>query len=309
MNHYYCTTSEFPSHVTTGVSYGTNIQALVCYLSVYQHIPFKRLSQTIEAFYGISVSQGTVSNILNRMRKKATPAYEHIRHSIENASVVGADETGRKTDGGPRWMWTFQNDLLTYLFSNKSRGKAAIDKHFPNGFPRSILVTDRHGSYFNVETTGHQICLAHLLRNLTFLDEFDGNQNWAKRMLEMLRDGIHIRKSIPFEQIDKQHFKDRFDVLMQENLEHLDNKFGALQKSLIKHKDHLFTFLENPDVPPDNNASERSIRPVKVKLKGGGMFKSDEGGDNFATLYSIVHTAAKNNQNPFEALVAVAKYG
>ncbi|MFV0392578.1 MAG: transposase, partial [Paludibacteraceae bacterium] len=88
MNHYYCTTSEFPSHVTTGVSYGTNIQALVCYLSVYQHIPFKRLSQTIEAFYGISVSQGTVSNILNRMRKKATPAYEHIRHSIENASVV-----------------------------------------------------------------------------------------------------------------------------------------------------------------------------------------------------------------------------
>lgn len=241
--------------------------------------------------------------------QKSNSAYQFIRRSIENASVVGGDETGCKIDGALHWMWTFQNELCTYIFSNQSRGKVAIDKHFPNGFPNSILVTDRHSSYFNVEAYGHQVCLAHLPGNLTFLDEFDANQNWTERMLALLRDSIHKRKSIPIEQINAQKFKDRFDVLMQENLEHLNDKFRSLQKSLIKHKDRLFTFLENPAVPSDNNASERSIRQIKVKQKVSGMFKSDDGGDNFATLYSIVHTAKKNNQNPFEALVAVAKYG
>lgn len=305
----HCTTSEFPSYVTSGVSYGPKIQGLAAYLSCCQHIPFKRLRETLENFYGIQLSEGTISNILNRMRKKAAPAYQAIRDKIEKSAVVGADETGCKVDGELQWMWTFQNKLATYIYQDVSRGKAAIDKHFPEGLPNSILVTDRHTSYFNLETAGHQICLAHLLRNLTYLDELEPEQDWAKRMLELLRDSIHERKSTEFEHIDYQHFKDRFDSLMQENLDEFDEKFQALQKSLVKHENHLFTFLQNPDVPPDNNASERTIRPLKIKQKVSGMFKSDEGSDNFATLYSIAHTARKNGQNPFEALVAVAKYG
>jgi hypothetical protein len=37
------------------------------------------------------------------------------------------------------------------------------------------------------------------------------------------------------------------------------------------------------------------------------MFKSDNGGDNFTQLYSIVDTARKHNQDPFLALIATAK--
>ncbi|MDR0574435.1 MAG: IS66 family transposase, partial [Tannerella sp.] len=54
------------------------------------------------------------------------------------------------------------------------------------------------------------------------------------------------------------------------------------------------------------NASERCIRPLKVKQKVSGMFKSDDGADAFCQLHSIVHTAGKNNQDPFLALIAVA---
>jgi len=65
--------------------------------------------------------------------------------------------------------------------------------------------------------------------------------------------------------------------------------------------------LEHIEPPYDNNASERSIRPLKVKQKISGMFKSENSADAFCQLHSIVDTAKKNNQNPFLALIDVAE--
>ena len=40
----------------------------------------------------------------------------------------------------------------------------------------------------------------------------------------------------------------------------------------MKWQDHIFTFLFKPEVPFDNNGSERAIRNVKVKQKVSGGF-------------------------------------
>jgi hypothetical protein len=280
---------------------------VVAYLSVVQHIPFKRLVGLIKDFYGMEISQGTVSNMLNRMRKQSLPAYHVIREAIEKSVVTGADETGEIVNGKLHWMWIFQNKLFSYIFQHPSRGKEAIDAHFPDGLPRSIMVTDRHRSYFNMDTAGHQLCLAHLLRELVYLQELNKEQTWASDMLELLRDSIHQRKTISFAEIDAASIKDRFDVLLKKDLSALDPKYESLRKSLDKYREYVFTFLQNPDVPCDNNATESKVRPLKVKQKVSGMFKSDNGGDNFTQLYSIVDTARKHSQDPFLALVAVAK--
>jgi transposase len=302
-----CNRGTFPAHVKPGVSYGVNLHAVTAYLSTVQHIPFKRLTGILKDLYGIEISQGTVSNILNRMRRQSRPGYEAIRQSIEKSPVAGADETGEHVNGILHWMWVFQNALATYIFQHASRGGAAIDGHFPKGLPESILVTDRHRSYFNMETAGHQICLAHLLRELLYLEELDKTQKWASSLLELLRYSIHQKKSKPLNEIDADSIRERFDALMNQDLSLLDKQFGALQKSLIKHDGHVFRFLEHADVPYDNNASERSIRPLKVKQNVSGMFKSENGANAFCQLYSIVDTARKNNMDPFMALVAVAE--
>lgn len=302
-----CNRGSFPSSVKTGVSYGPNLHAAVAYLSTVQHIPFKRLVETINDFYGIKISQGTVSNMLNRMRKQSKSAYEAIRQRIEQSAVVGADETGEHLNGKLHWMWVFQNLLLTYIFQHPSRGKAAIDEHFPEGLPQSVLVTDRHSSYFNMETAGHQLCLAHLLRELLYLDELDSQQKWTTQILELLRNSIHQRKTIPFDQIDIGEIGKRFDDLLEQDLLQVNQKIRALQKSLIKHREHILQFLVFEELPYDNNASERAIRPIKVKQKVSGTFKSNDAADAFCQLFSIVDTARKNSQDPFLALIAVAE--
>ncbi len=56
---------------------------------------------------------------------------------------------------------------------------------------------------------------------------------------------------------------DGFGIL----LEPKHKEMITFQKRIIKYRDHVFTFLYHPDVPPDNNGSERAIRNVKVKKK------------------------------------------
>ena len=53
--------------------------------------------------------------------------------------------------------------------------------------------------------------------------------------------------------------------------------------------------------------SDRSLRPVKNKLKVSGQFKSTEDTQQYATLQSIVQSARKCGQDPLIALLAVAE--
>ena len=88
-----------------------------------------------------------------------------------------------------------------------------------------------------------------------------------------------------------------------------DKNFKELitfQKRLIKYRAYFFTFLYHPEVPPDNNASERAIRNIKVKQKISGQFKSPDGAFGFAVLRSITDTIIKNNQNVLSSLKVIA---
>lgn len=93
--------------------------------------------------------------------------------------------------------------------------------------------------------------------------------------------------------------------LLGESLSHLDDEFGRFKKGILKVKDYLFTFLSNPLVPYDYKASERGVR--KIKQKVSGCFRTDDGADDFAKLYSIAETAMKNGNSKFNAILAVVQ--
>ena len=80
-----------------------------------------------------------------------------------------------------------------------------------------------------------------------------------------------------------------------------------VKKGILKVKDYLFTFLSDPHVPYDNNASERGVRKIKIKQKVSGCFRTDSSADDFAKLHSIAETAMKNGNSKFNAILAVVK--
>lgn len=302
----HCNKIEFPKEVRSRVSYGSTIRSLIAYLNCSQYIPYNRLTEVMQDCFGVKLSQGTIDNTLKYMSDKSLCAYNEIRNRVEQSRVVGADETGENINGELHWLWAWQTDKLTYIHSDKSRGKLAIDKQFKNGLSKSILVSDRHSSYFKMNVADHQICLAHILRELTFLTELDTKQKWSSQCAELIRDAIHKRKTESWEKIDRNSILDRFENLLTICTDNLHQKIIAMIKSLTKYKEFVFKFLFDPDVPYENNASERAVRNLKVKQKISGMFRSHAGANTYCQIHSIAQTAKKNNQNPFLAILAVA---
>lgn len=289
------------------IKYGDNIRALVSYLNVVQCIPFKRIAELISDLCGQRISEGTIQNILKGNSAKSDKTYDEIRKRIECAPVVGADETGAAVGKQLHWNWIFQTDALTYVYQLKSRGQEAVDSKFPNGLPHSTLVTDRKQTYFKMNVKDHQVCLAHLLRNAEYLNELDAKQDWSRRFIHLLAHAIDLRRNKTITQRKIKVLKTKMKNLLGESLSHLDDEFERFKKGILKVKDYLFTFLSNPLVPYDNNASERGVRKIKVKQKVSGCFRTDSGADDFAKLHSIVETAMKNGNSKFNAILAVVQ--
>ena len=173
----------------------------------------------------------------------ANNAYEEIRKRIECALVVGADETGAAVGTQLHWNWIFQTDALTYVYQLKSRGQEAVDSKFPNGLPHSTLVTDRKQTYFKMNVKGHQVCLAHLLRNAEYLNELDTKQDWFRRFIHLLAHAIDLRRNKTITQRKIKVLKTKMKNLLGESLSHLDEEFERFKKGILKVKDSMLYLL------------------------------------------------------------------
>lgn len=299
--------SEFPKGITNHVQYGPNIESSVAYLSVYQYLPFNRLKECMNHLFKIDMSEGTIDNMLIRMSKKAKPVYDRIKESITQSKHGGSDESGVKVNGIKFWIWVWQTMLSTYITYSASRGMKTIDSEFPEGLENMILNTDRWAAQLKTKTAGHQLCSAHILRDANFVDKVD-KLDWAKRLNEILKRGLELKKrQLEYSKNDPLviELEHDLDVLLHENIpKELYKTSHVLQKSLLKHRDCIFTFLYHKDTPPDNNASERAIRNVKVKQKVSGQFKS--GLEQFCILRSVIDTSIKRGVDVMFTLSSIA---
>jgi len=301
--------ATFPEGVTPGISYGENVGSFAAYMNVRQFLPFHRLAELYRYVLNIPISVGTLVELVNRVANKAIPAYELIRDRVENSRTNGGDETGMKINGQKGWFWTLQSTLYTFIIASLNRGAQTLHEHFPKGFVFSVLIHDCWKCYFKVAAVAHQICLAHLLRELNHVSECY-KLKWSTDLKQLLVDTMAYKKTLRPEDYHKTLtqrtvFEERLTKLLQEHIRKKHPIAISLQNRLVKYRQHILTFLYYHQVPPDNNGSERAIRNVKVKQKISGQFKSFEGAENFAILRSVIDTAIKNNLNPLHSLTQI----
>ena len=183
------TLSELPAYLQGNIQYGTDVNSLVGYFSVRHYLPYNRIAEMMRNVFNINLSEGTVGNMLKSLAQKALPAHEQIKQGVLVSPVVGGDETGVKIKGDKGWLFTFQTTSLTYLAVSLNRGFDTIQSLFKNGFPISVYVTDCLAAQLKTFAKAHQICMAHLLRELNNFTDALGCQ-WSMKMKQLIKEAI-----------------------------------------------------------------------------------------------------------------------
>ena len=312
---------KFPKEVNVPIQYGKNLQALVVALNTVGCVSVNRVHEILGSVFGVPLSTGTISNMVQECSNLLTGEYNRIGRSIASSSIAHFDETGTRVDKHLQWVHVASNDHLTYLYLSQKRGKEGMEEGniLPNF--HGIAVHDCWASYWGYDVE-HSLCCAHLLRELNGIQENHPEQTWANRFSRLLRKMYSARTRAILAGRDTlnpqsvEGFKKKYDqiVLMayKTNPEPQKQpgkrgktkrgKILALIDRLHKYKAEICRFIDDFNVPFDNNQAERDLRMVKVKTKVSGCFRTAHGAEDFLKIMSFVGTAKKQGMNSFESI-------
>ena len=134
-----------------------------------------------------------------------------------------------------------------------------------------VWVSDCFSAQMKAPAKNFQLCIQHQLRDLKRILDRDPELIWATQVRELFREAIHLNNRMisPTSDLTVNGFQrrvaeigNRLDRLLECQLTDADEM--RLQNRFQIHREKLLTFLDYPDVPPTNNASEQAIRTSVV---------------------------------------------
>lgn len=292
-----------PVGLEPGSPFSNSVASLVTYLRYSHAISYQRLSQLMSELYGLSLSEGAIANLLQRVQVQLEPAVTQIVNRLRSARLVGSDETGARVNGKTQWEWVFQNDQVCLHVIRPSRGKTVIETVMAGHQPQ-IWVSDLFSAQAAHPAQDWQVCLAHQLRDCQYAID-TGDELFAPRMKRLFLKAIALqRRRHTLADSTIQQYCSRLRGSLREIL-NLNPKSVEGQQLLNRYhkiRDHLLLFLTDETIPPTNNASEQALRWSVVFRKVTNGFRSDWGAELFAQVRSLVNTAQRQGISAFDAI-------
>src|SRR6266852_6928918 len=298
------------------VTYGLALQAWCVYLIAAHAIPVHRCAELIEALTGAKPSPGFVHSMIARAAAAVAEANKLIRALIILAHVICADETPIRVGPGPktrkRYLLVTCTNLLTCYFL----GDRSMDTFDGFVFPdlSGVIVHDRYCNYDKLPGVIHQLCCAHLLRDLEDAAQSYPAAIWPGQVAEALRALIHAANTAREQGLDAVPGADtaadlrlfRHGVLA--GLSEVRRVPGAntrqppsrrLLEGLHDREQDVLRFLSDLRIPPTSNGAERDLRPAKTQQKISGRRRSGQTARHRYAIRGYISTAAKHGISVF----------
>jgi transposase len=307
----------FPATVTAPTQYGVGVLALVTMLNTAYAMPFNKIQQLMTDLYGSAINERTLLTANATCYEALASSEAALKTHILASPVCHYDETGLRVAGRLHWQHTASTADATYLFVHTQRGQQALASDVsPLPTYTGWAVHDCWASYFLFSSCQHALCGAHLLRELTALTE-EGSR-WAKQMHTFLltlyrvtKKGTRVvrvphRWSALYDRVCARAQQEEPPPTRLHPKGKLKRTKGRnLLTRLITYKAAVLAFAFQGGVPFTNNQAERDLRPVKVKQKIAGSFRTLVGAQQYARIASFVSTARKQQRHVFKELCCV----
>ena len=283
-----------PAGLASGSPFGPNLRAFVLYLRFAQAIPFERLARLMSDLLGLQISEGALANMLEASGGAFARQSSLIRDRLLSGTILQSDETSARVGKKTWWTWVFHNGDSACFLIRPSRGKAVVGE-FLGAMRPDFWVSDRFGAQMGWARTGHQACLAHLLRDVQYAIDA-GDVSFAPGIKNLLKQAVAIghrraRLAASTLAVYAAKLEAMLDRLLQ--IEPANWQGQKLLRIIKKYRQNLFVFVTNLALPPTNNGSEQALRPCVIFRKITNCFRSQWGAKLYADVRSVFETARR----------------
>jgi transposase len=299
--------------------FGPQLTALMAYLTVVCRMPRLVVQRFLEGALQIPISLGSTQNAWEETSAAVAAPYAELEAALAHERVLNVDETGHRTNGDKRWLWTFVAQTFVLYHIAASRGSDVLQRVLGETFA-GILGSDRLPAYLKYVVGQRQFCWAHVTRNLLSaldLATTPAAKRFCREALALDRRLFRlwhrfrgdpgargsplaraelITKVLPIEK--------RLFALGERHLNAANADVRNLAYAFFVHHQHFFTFVHEEGVAPTNNSAERALRTAVQWRKIMFGTRSDQGERAGERLLTIVSTCQLQQLNALTYLTA-----
>jgi transposase len=299
---------------------GTSVWVEILLAKYFNHQPTERLLAAWKLL-GLDLAASTVNGGLERLQPLFLPIYQALQERNRLSAYQQADETRwlvfveKEGKQGHRWwLWVFNGEDTVVYVLDPARSHDVPEGHFTAGIS-VVLMVDRLASYKAMAPVKAGLivlafCWAHVRRDyIAVAKSFPELKPWALAWLKQIRQAYRYHRE-RLAHLGTPEFAVA-DAQLREVMDQM--KAGAAAEladpqlrqpcrkvltSLQEHWTGLTRFVDDPRIPMDNNASERSLRGAALGRKNYYGSGAEWSGTLAMTLFSVFATLQKWNINP-----------
>ena len=318
-----------PECLLRGSLVSPSLEAAVMNAKYVNAVPLYRQEREFER-YGLHISRQNMANwTIQCADRYLAVLYDYLHEKLYSYHVLQADETpvlvnkdGRPA-GSKSYMWVYRTGRMyterqIVLYEYQKTRNASHPREFLKDF-NGVCVTDGYQVYHTLEDEREDLKIAgywsharrrfdEAVKALPKAKQKDSRAYLALTMIQAICREEKPLKELPAQerhnrrQLSIRPLVEAYFTWVRENLPRVPQKsktWEGFNYSLNQEK-YLKVFLDDGEVPMDNNAAEQSIRGFCIGKKNWVMIDTVVGAKSSAIIYSIAETAKANNLKPYD---------
>lgn len=321
--------AQHPGYLLRNSLVSASLEAAIINAKYVNSIPLYRQEQEFKR-YGVNITRGEMAHwTILCAERYLSILYDYLHERIYEYHVLQADETPvrvtkeNRTEGNTHYMWVYRTGKMyqkhqIVLYEYQPTRNASHPREFLKNF-QGICVTDGYQVYHTIEKEREDLeiagCWAHARRRydeaVKALPKASRKNALCYLALKQIQaiyreEGklcdMSAEERLKIRQLTVKPLVDAYFTWIKQK----EGKVPAKSKThngfsySIHQEKYLRVFLEDGEVPMDNNSAEQSIRSFCVGKKNWVMIDTIAGADSSAIIYSIAETAKANNLKPYD---------
>ena len=259
-----------------GWAFGPRLQAAIVTLTAGYRVSRRGICELARDLFGVELSTGAVDAICQRTSEALAGPHLHLQDWVLDQAAVHVEETGWRTRGEGRALWTATTPGAVFLeiaeHRNRERFNALVGSSYPG-----IVISDRWNGYSHLDPQRRQACWSHIKRD--FRRHADGlaeQKTFGEHGSELARRVFNAWRAYQHEHHDRRRLKSEIEPIQTELRTLLEqaspNKarnrwHRQFADNLLKIWPALWTFVAVDEIEPTNNPAERALRAPVIHRK------------------------------------------